>query len=252
MKNFYKKTLVVTALIFSAFQLHAQWCIPETAIPYNANMPGITNVVLNTINRNSTDLENYPANSYVYTELSTTLVKGSEYEMSISFTIDASICPDMNIRVWIDYNMDGTFDDEGEIALSEDHLDPGTFTGSFIIPEDAIAGTTRLRATAKMTSNGGHTLPTPCDIPADPFGYHGEFEDYDVVIEETSLIDNENTSFIKAEIYPNPAANEFTICYTSQDNENLFVRIVSLTGEVLFQYEEKNIIAGVQKNIEIN
>ncbi|MBC8048421.1 MAG: T9SS type A sorting domain-containing protein, partial [Fimbriimonadaceae bacterium] len=99
---------------------------------------------------------------------------------------------------------------------------------------------------------GGHTLPTPCDIPADPFGYHGEFEDYDVVIEEATSINNEYSSFIKPQIYPNPAAEEFTISYTSQNNEDLFIKIMSLSGEMLFQYGEKNMIAGVQKNIEIN
>jgi GEVED domain len=52
------------------------------------------------------------------------------------------------------------------------------YTGQITVPNAAMTGPTRMRVTAKMCSHGGHTLPTPCDLPPDPFGYHGELEDY--------------------------------------------------------------------------
>lgn len=178
-----KKLVFLAGWIFFAITVSAQtWCTPSTLIPYSADMPGITRFRLNTIDRTSADLENYPNNSYVHTGLSTTLVAGETYPVTIDFTVHQIICPDMNLRIWVDLNHDGQLDDVGETLLSIDHVLPSTYNGSITIPINAILGATRLRATAKMSDLGGHSLPTPCDFPADPLGYHGEIEDYDVTI----------------------------------------------------------------------
>src|SRR6185503_7425692 len=94
----------------------AQWCPVTTALPYSPDMPGITNVTLNTINRTSLPIENYPNNSYVSTGISTTLTAGQTVAVSITHTRDVNIFPSArnNIRVWIDYNLDYSFDDPGE------------------------------------------------------------------------------------------------------------------------------------------
>jgi hypothetical protein len=145
-------------------------------------MPGITRFKLNTIDRSSADCEHYPNNNYTYTGTGTDLEVGSTYQVTVNFTVDAAISPDMNIRVWIDYNQDGQLDDNGETVISADHQPPTSFSSSFTVPATATPGITRLRVTAKMTSTGGHIIPTPCDQPEDPLGYHGEIEDYDVNI----------------------------------------------------------------------
>jgi len=197
---------------------YSQWCTPTTAIPYNSNMPGITHVVFNTIDRVSADVENFPANNYVLTGLSTDVVKGAMYDIDITYTVDASICPDMNIRVWIDFNQDGQLDDVGETVISEDHKSPGTYSGSFMIPTTAMTGMTRMRVSVKMTSNGGHTLPTPCDDPPDPFGYHGEFEDYDLNITDATGID---------------APQDISGLQVSSTSESVFVKFhAQATGEL--------------------
>ncbi|MEO8211080.1 MAG: hypothetical protein ABI840_11025, partial [bacterium] len=77
-----KKSLLLL-LIITSHIAQAQWCVPTTALPYNSNMPGITHVALNTINRFSTDLENYPNNSYVLTGMSTELTPGQTYNFTI-------------------------------------------------------------------------------------------------------------------------------------------------------------------------
>ena len=185
-----KKNLLILSLnlaMLAGFEASGQWCMPTTVIPYNANMPGITHVIFNTIDRISADLENM-SNSYIVTGLSTNVVRGQSYDISITYTIDATICPDMNLRVWIDFNQDGQLDDIGETVISVDHQSPGTYLGNFTIPANATLGTTRMRVTAKMTSLGGHSLPTPCDQPADPLGYHGEMEDYELIIMDATGI----------------------------------------------------------------
>ncbi|MBK8340027.1 MAG: hypothetical protein IPK99_08540 [Flavobacteriales bacterium] len=168
-------------LLLLAPSLHAQWCVPTTAVPYAPTMPGITQVVCNTIDRTSVDIEDF-SNSYVNTGMSTVLQKGNTYPVTIAFTIDEQISPHMNLRIWVDFNHDGQLDDVGETLLSVDHLSGPVYNGQITIPNNALTGSTRMRVTAKMCSHGFHTLPTPCDLPPDPFGYHGEIEDYDVEI----------------------------------------------------------------------
>jgi PKD repeat protein len=73
-----------------------------------------------------------------------------------------------NWRVWIDYNKDGDFQDEGEIAFAPAAANIPV-TGNFTVPA-GVSGTTRLRVSMKY-----NTVPTPCEL----FSY-GEVEDYTV------------------------------------------------------------------------
>lgn len=72
-------------------------------------------------------------------------------------------------KIWIDYNIDGDFDDAGEEVFS----DSGTtaVSGNFTVPAGA-SGTTRMRVSMKWNA-----APTPCEA----FSY-GEVEDYAIVI----------------------------------------------------------------------
>lgn len=201
---------LLAMIVLSANMVQAQWCTPTTLIPYNANMPGITHFILNTIDRTSNDCENYPGNSYVNTGLSTNLIKGSTYNVTISYTIDATICPDMNLRVWIDYNKDGQLDDAGETVITSNNQSSLTYTGSFTVPYTATTGATRLRVTAKMTPTGGHSIPTPCDNPPDPIAYHGEMEDYTVDIAGPAGTESVDYSS-EISVAPNPFSEQTEI-----------------------------------------
>ena len=196
--------LLVSTSVLLGSSGRAQWCVPTTAIPYAASMPGIVHFTCNTIDRTSADIENFPFNSYVNTGLGTTLVKGLTYPVEIGFTLDAAIAPHMNLRVWIDLNHDGQLDDPGETLLSVDHNAGPTYAGTITVPATAMSGATRLRVTAKMCSHGGHILPTPCDMPQDPLGYHGEIEDYDVTLTDEVGIDEAGGSIGGAVLVPMP------------------------------------------------
>jgi len=209
--------------------LFAQWCVPTTLIPYSPAMPGITHVIVGSIDRVSSDLENYPNNSYVNTGMSTDLVIGNTYTISITHTIDGTICPDMNLRVWLDYNLDYSFDDAGETVVSVDHHGPGTWTGTFTIPSTVSPETTRMRVTAKMSNLGGHTLPTPCDMPnPDPLGYHGEMEDYTVNLISTTGIPNLQPNVFS--VIPSVITDHATITFPSANVSQ--VKISNALGEV--------------------
>ncbi|MEW6469016.1 MAG: GEVED domain-containing protein [Bacteroidota bacterium] len=232
MKKNYPRLILMLPLVFIAAGAAAQsWCTPNTGPAYASTQPGITNFTLNTLNRSSNDLEN-TSNSYVNTGLSTTLIAGNPYNVTIGYTIDASICPDMNLRVWIDFNQDGQLDDIGETVITSNNQTSLSYTGSFNVPANAMNGTTRLRVTAKMTSNGGHTLPTPCNIPADPLGYHGELEDYTIVITGgVSSIQDFSGIFSNVEIAPNPSSGITGISYSLKTASAVSVELFNMAGE---------------------
>lgn len=74
-------------------------------------------------------------------------------------------------KIWIDYNGDMDFEDEGEEVFSGEN--DGVVTGSFMIPVDAGQMTTRMRISIKYGD-----WPGPCE-----YFYYGEVEDYTLAIE---------------------------------------------------------------------
>lgn len=121
---------------------------------------------LNTINNNSGHNGGY-AN---FTNQSTTLEKGNKYDIDIlpgyfryySYT-----------NVWIDYNQDNDFNDEGELAFQGFHHDDEWILGEITVPTTALNGPTRMRV-----SIGLYDYPNPCDTK----GYR-DVEDYTVIIQ---------------------------------------------------------------------
>ncbi|HET6989685.1 MAG TPA: GEVED domain-containing protein [Bacteroidia bacterium] len=241
MKNSTQKliaTLVGSGLLSVA--AIAQWCVPTTLIPYDANMPGITNFTLGSINRTSAANEHGTANNYTLCTETTSLTAGTQYTLHITFNIDAQICPDMNLRVWIDFNQDGQLDDPGETVISANNQLPGIYTGTFTVPSNATLGSTRLRVVSKMTSNGGHTLPTPCDIPTDPAGYHGGMEDYNITIVAPSAVNEISSSSLAMTLFPNPANATTNISYTLSKNSAVTMEIFNMVGEKVAVLENAN------------
>lgn len=231
---------ILFALILAFFckPSGAQWCTPIVT-PYGPTTPGITNFTLNTIDRTSPDLED-PYNGYILTDLSTTLVRGQTYTISITHTIDQSICPDMNLRVWIDYDVNYTLNDAGETILTTDHHLAGTYTATFTVPLTASLGSTRLRATAKMSNLGGHTLPTPCNFPLDPIGYHGEVEDYAITITSETGIGDPATEINSISVFPNPSGSSAKVSYSLSENLQVTAELCNALGQrVMLLADEK-------------
>ncbi|NCT16934.1 MAG: S8 family serine peptidase [Flavobacteriia bacterium] len=153
----------------------------------------IQRVQLGSINNNSGNNGGY-AN---YTNLSTTLVKGTSNTISITPAWSGTKYREA-YRVWIDYNQDGDFNDSGEQVYSRSRTNATSVSGSFTVPAAALNGATRMRVSMKYNAN-----PTSCEA----FAY-GEVEDYTVVISATAG-QNYNTTSIEQgdfafEIYPNP------------------------------------------------
>lgn len=232
-----KKLIVLTMMIsLVGLSLNAQtYCNVTTALTYSSNMPGITNFTLNTINRTSAAIEctGSGCNSYVNTGETTTLELGQTYTISITHTEDTVLFPGdrNNIRVWIDYNNNGSWNDAGETVVSMDLEFAGTTFANFTVPLTATLGTTGMRITAKMSPDGGHIAPTPCDIPADPIGYHGEIEDYSVTISSVASGIEDNFKGNTVSVFPNPGNG---LIYVESEAKFSSIEIMNILGNRVY------------------
>jgi hypothetical protein len=178
--------LMIVLMTSGASIMSAQYCALTGQAPYSTLQPGITNFKINTINRTSGNTES-TSGAIVYTGLTTTLTPGQTYTFSITHSEDNQFFAGArnNLRIWIDFNNDFDFTDAGETVLLKDLEPPATtYTATFTLPSAITSGTYTLRATAKMSIDAGHSIPTPCNVPADPLGYHGEMEDYMIIVEQ--------------------------------------------------------------------
>lgn len=231
------KLFLIAAMVCSV-SADAQYCMLPGRTSYNMDQPGITNFKLRNIDRTSSNVENPLSEpSMVVTTDSTVLERGKTYVVSITHSVDAVIFPTArnNIRVWLDYDQNQDFSDVGETVITKDFTTPGgIYIDSFTVPLTAKLGVTRLRATAKMSSDAGHTIPTPCDEPKDPIDYHGEMEDYTItIVAEGTSVNELDINKNLVSVYPNPTAGIVTVNFTQTSNEPLTIYLYDITGKMI-------------------
>jgi hypothetical protein len=138
-------------------------CIPR---PVSVDGQGITNVTIGSIN-NTTIAE--PNNYGNYASQVVNIGQGVIQPFSLTFTTNGN---DYVTKMWVDWNNDLDFDDEGEEIFSgtSSDSDPSTIAGSFTVPATAALGNYRLR----IGGIDSGTI-TPCYT-----GSWGSFEDYTI------------------------------------------------------------------------
>lgn len=235
--------LLISAITFCTTDVLAQYCMLPGRTSYSVNQPGITNFKLKNINRTSSNVENPLSQpSIVVTTDSAVLERGKTYVVTITHTRD-SVIPTFatarnNIRVWLDYNSDKDFEDAGETVITKDFIAAGTYTDSFTVPANAKLGVTRLRVTAKMSSDAGHSVPTPCDNPADPIDYHGEMEDYTITILAASDVKNVADEKNRVSIYPNPTSGKVTLSLSNTSATELSANLYDMAGRHIAELQQ--------------
>ncbi len=148
--NFYMKKIFILLnftllLAFTNSQLKAQnYC--TTGLYNNGCNFGdyLTAFSFGTINQNSlicpsSSGDTIGYNNYIFD--TTKLIIGTTY--TISGTLGAS--PDDHIRVWIDYNNDGIFDNSTELIYDSGNISTNTFSDTSNIPLTATLGVHRMR-----------------------------------------------------------------------------------------------------------
>ncbi|MDR1876338.1 MAG: C10 family peptidase [Flavobacteriaceae bacterium] len=213
------------------------YCI---SLDINALGERISNVEFGSINNASTGTNGYED----FTSESTNLTKGASYDISIAHEAYAMNYQEAYV-VFIDYNHDGDFDDEGETVWTREHTAISTVSGTITIPATALSGVTRMRVSMKhyaTDGSSGNEIPGPCET----FG--GQVEDYTVNIEDNLGTDDVQAKSTSSTLYPNPVRDILYIRGIDTGNaEYTKVTIIDRNGRTV-----KTTQARVGDVIEVN
>ena len=162
-----------------------------------------------------------------FTTLSTTMSLGTTNTISITPAWTGSTYSEC-YRIWIDFNHDGDFIDNGEQVFNQFKTRSSLINGTIYVPTTALPGATRMRIT--MKNNG---LPTACET----FNY-GEVEDYTITIVASGRVEEENVSQLAIKLYPNPVTGEI-LNISNLENPSTY-RIFNMIGQELMNDKIEN------------
>ncbi|WP_084205945.1 reprolysin-like metallopeptidase [Psychroserpens mesophilus] len=114
-----------------------------------------------------------------FTNITTDVLQGSSVDLTVHVDTDGNFV--VHTFVWIDWNIDGDFDDPGEeydLGDIQNVADGALPTLSVAIPESMIFGNTRMRVSTQYNAD-----PTACLTDFD-----GEVEDYTVNVKFDGLL----------------------------------------------------------------
>ncbi|ELR68995.1 hypothetical protein C900_05553 [Fulvivirga imtechensis AK7] len=141
-----------------------------------------------------------------FTHLTVSLTRGNN---PVTLTPGFSGSPyNERFRVWIDYNQNGDFTDDGELVFASS-LSSSAVSGNINVPASALEGNTRMRVSMRYAR-----LPEACGTFDD-----GEVEDYTVNISNSASVDAPGALTAMA-----ASSNSVTLTWTDlSDNEDGFV-----------------------------
>jgi PKD repeat protein len=152
----------------------ASTCTPCESYSNNATEEWISNVTFNTINNSSSTTAGYEN----YTALSTDVMKGNTYLVSVSCGSTGS-WPE-NYWVYFDWNSDCDFNDTGESYDLGGLTGSGTLSTNITIPLGTTSGAKRMRAILKYNADP----VSGCEV-----GYSfGQTEDYTVNVLHDDIV----------------------------------------------------------------
>jgi serine protease len=143
-----------------------QYC---DASGFSTQYEWIASVELNDLINESGSDEGY--GDFSSSEYTTTLLTNNPYDITLTPGFAGTAYNEI-FGVWIDYNQDGDFDDSGEEVYTSPPTQT-TVTGSFVVPDEALEGATRMRIIMIYEDT-----PDACDDSGE-----GEVEDYCITIE---------------------------------------------------------------------
>lgn len=130
-------------------------------------------------------------------------------------------------KVWIDYNGDGTFSDQQEVAYDAGAGSPNAVTGNVVVPSGTVPGPKRMRvAMAYVSIFTGNDPPANCGSIGD-----GEVEDYCVLVQTNVSVNdwNNSTGFF---LFPNPANDLLQVQWESAQG-NSAIRLFNAQGALV-------------------
>jgi hypothetical protein len=178
-----------------------------------------------------------------FTNLSTSVTPGENVSINVSCGFRSTSYTEY-WHVWIDWNQDGTFDSNEEMATGSSSSS-GTLTYNFTVPGDAMYGSTRMRVTMKYAGSA-----SPCET----FSY-GEVEDYtiDIVIASSATALQENiVSNVKTKLYPNPAKDYTTLELITEDNTQVSYKLIDIQGRIHMAKDHSHVNGYLEERIDVS
>ena len=163
--------------------------------------------------------------------MSTNLVKGSNTNAAvISCGYNPGIVFGERYAVYIDFNNNGSFADNGERVAGPTYFATGAALNfNIAIPNNAPLGNRKMRVIIRRSTSS----MAPCAT-----GFQGEVEDYNVNIVTSSnknssdISDINELNEIPVVVFPNPTNGNLNI--TAPDNFNLsYIEVMSMDGRVM-------------------
>lgn len=202
--------LTLLCLQVLTLPMYGQYCSPVYSSACTSD-DYINNFTFNTISNLGTGCTGtLPSNLTYYSALSTTVMPGMTYPISMQ----SGPAWSQGFGVWIDYNIDGDFADAGEFVFASATSTTALVSGTVTIPAVVTPGLTRMRVRCRYASTV--TATQYCSS----FSF-GETEDYNVMIGTPSAIDPDITAIpapVSLVIGPNPITFTITNMGTSSLN----------------------------------
>jgi hypothetical protein len=205
-----------------------------------------TLVQFNTIDNASTKSSGYEDN----TAISTALKHNESYDLIIHANTDDTPSESYRVqsKVWIDWNKNCSFNDEGEeydLGYASATADGPTSLSplSITIPSNANFGSTVMRVSTKFTSASNLVYPTSCELDFD-----GEVEDYTIIIEgATASI--EEVAFEGFNLFPNPTKGAFTLNLKLVNTDKVSLQLYDVRGRLITEKNYYNLAADFSEKI---
>lgn len=171
---------------------------------------------------------------YINTGVSTNLARNKSYTLTFS----AGFSLIVNKEFWdvfIDYNNDGDFADNGEHEISVNKTGLGNYSASFIVPKNSPLTSTRMRVKMSRINSDD-----PCAVIA-----NGEVEDYTINISATAeevitsakgmnIITEYKDALINT-IYPNPFTDQIDIRLEKQYSKQTIITLWNTLGVAVYK-----------------
>lgn len=192
-------------------------CQPQTT-SYCCEI-GITQVQIGTLNYFSGNAsEGYQ--DYSCTE-GTELMAGNQYPVKVVTSTQTW----EYVRMWIDYNNNGSFGSNELVFTDQAYID---HQGFVTIPLTTVKNMPlRMRVLSEPTWNNPPS--SPCNNLI-----NGQAEDYFVII-KTMIGTTEPANSLQTRIYPNPSAGETWLEFTLNDAAPVELKIADQTGRIVWQ-----------------
>ncbi|SHI96765.1 Por secretion system C-terminal sorting domain-containing protein [Cruoricaptor ignavus] len=185
--------------VFSFITEEKRWCEAGTD---STSFEKIGNVKFAGIDNSSTNTVGYED----FTSISASVEPGKTYDFEAKAV--ASSVNDDKIYVWIDFNRNKSFDDDGELVLVTPPS-KSPWNGQITIPLNTAPIKTRMRV--RLVASKSTPNPTSCGNAK-----YGQVEDYSIEITNSLSVASSNPSQ-GITLYPNPVSEILTVQNAKKD-----------------------------------